>query len=361
MLYEQFKSGINIGGWLSQYDCVSAPPQNRMEMDTHLKHFITEENIAQIASWGLDHVRLPIDYRVLTETEESLTDCSTALFYVDRCTDWCEKYHLNLIIDLHHAQGNVYGQMDRPMPLLVQDSLQRKFIDLWKMLAKHFRNRRSPVLMFELLNEVSDGSGYLWNRLYRRAVEAIRQIDKERWILVGSSEQNSPFRLKELDLLDDDRVFYNFHFYDPQVFTHQRAHFSEEMTAFNRKIHYPDDISDFTEFLLNNRTYISKYSHTAMENQVSRQAMHVLLKDALDFVRYSGKQLYCGEFGVIDTADAADAAAWIRDAMEIFDRFHIGHAMWNYKELDFGLIDSKNEIKLSKRCQMLFGGNQSIY
>jgi hypothetical protein len=27
-----------------------------------------------------------------------------------------------------------------------------------------------------------------------------------------------------------------------------------------------------------------------------------LLKDAADFVRYSGHDLYCGEFGVISTA-----------------------------------------------------------
>lgn len=355
MLYEQFGNGINIGGWLAQYDCFNPSPKNREELEAHLQSFIKEENIAQIASWGLDHIRLPIDYRVLTETEESLIDCKTAFEYLDKCLDWCEKYHLNVILDLHHAEGNIYGMMDKPMPLLAEEGLRQKFIGIWEMLAEHFKKRKTPVLMFELLNEVSDGSGYLWNELYKATINAIRTIDKDRYILVGSNEQNSPFRLKELELLEDENVFYNFHFYDPQVFTHQQAHFSEEMTAFHRKIHYPDSISDFTEFLLENREYIPKYAHVAMEKEVSKDTMKILLKDALDFVRYSGKQLYCGEFGVINAADAADAAAWLLDVRQLLDENKIGHAIWNYKELDFGFVDLHNEIKQPDCQKAIFG------
>lgn len=155
--------------------------------------------------------------------------------------------------------------------------------------------------------------------------------------------------------MEDEKVFYNFHFYDPQVFTHQQAHFSPEMTAFNRKIHYPDDISDFTGFLLRNREYVPKYSHVSMEKEVSRETMMELLKDALDFVRYSGKELYCGEFGVIDVADTSDAAGWIRDVREVLDEYRIGHAVWNYKELDFGFVDMQDRVKLKERQRAVFG------
>ncbi len=355
MIYEQFRNGINIGGWLSQYDCLNPFPQNEKEMQKHLDSFIREENIAQIASWGLDHIRLPIDYRVIVKNEESLTDRDTALACMDRCIDWCEKYHLNVILDLHHAEGNIFGMMDRPMPLLTDKKLWQNFINIWRMLTEHFRDRTSPVLMFELLNEVSDGSGYLWNRLYQETVKAIHEIDRNRYILVGSNEQNSPFRLKELELMEDERVFYNFHFYDPQVFTHQQAHFSEEMVRYNRKIHYPGDISAFTDFLKENREYIPKYSHVAMEREVSSQTMRVLLKDALDFAVYSGKELYCGELGVIDVADASDASGWILDVQSILDEYRIGHAIWNYKEMDFGFIGLDNCIKSPERLEKVFG------
>ncbi|HOC34848.1 MAG TPA: glycosyl hydrolase family 5, partial [Ruminococcus flavefaciens] len=44
--------GINLGGWMSQCD------YSRERLD----NFIKENDIKQIAEWGFDHVRLPIDY-----------------------------------------------------------------------------------------------------------------------------------------------------------------------------------------------------------------------------------------------------------------------------------------------------------
>jgi len=46
-------------------------------------------------------------------------------------------------------------------------------------------------------------------------------------------------------LADDPFVCYNFHYFEPQVFTHQQAEFLEEMREFYREVGYPDDISDF--------------------------------------------------------------------------------------------------------------------
>ncbi|MGM9538055.1 MAG: glycoside hydrolase family 5 protein [Candidatus Onthomonas sp.] len=353
MIFEHFRNGINLGGWLSQYDCLSAPVRSRSEMAQHLETFLTEKNIAQIAGWGMDHVRLPVDYRVLEPEPDSLTDAETALACLDRCADWCERYHLNLIIDLHHAAGNVYGMMERPMPLLTEEAYQLRFLRIWEKLARHFAGRKRPILLFELLNEVSDGAGYLWNRLYRRTVSAIRAIDPERGILIGSNEQNSPFRLKELELLEDEHVYYNFHFYDPQVFTHQMAGFSEEMSAYNQSVTYPGDISGFTAFLMKNRQYLPKYVHVATEKRVSREDMARLLKDAFDFAKWSGRELYCGEFGVIINAGAGDAAGWLCDCMQLLEGAGIGHAIWNYKDLAFGFVDLDNQIVSEARLKQV--------
>ena len=60
-----FSSGINLGGWLSQYGDKS---------HEHFGNFITERDIAQIASWGLDHVRLPVDYPVIESDDAPGTD-----------------------------------------------------------------------------------------------------------------------------------------------------------------------------------------------------------------------------------------------------------------------------------------------
>lgn len=118
MLAACFKNGINLGGWLSQYDCLKVSPQTENEMYHHLSAYIMEEDIARIAGWGFDHVRLPLDYRLLDGRYGK-----EAFYCMDRCVEWCRRHHLNVVIDLHNAEGNVYGKMDSPMPLLTEDGL----------------------------------------------------------------------------------------------------------------------------------------------------------------------------------------------------------------------------------------------
>jgi aryl-phospho-beta-D-glucosidase BglC (GH1 family) len=57
--FEGYQRGINLGGWISQCNL-------RKE---HYDTFIVEDDIKRIASWGLDHIRVPLDYE-LVETEE---------------------------------------------------------------------------------------------------------------------------------------------------------------------------------------------------------------------------------------------------------------------------------------------------
>ena len=343
VLFEKFHKGINIGGWLSQYEFIAQQPLTTQNLKNHFDSFITEKDIKQIAGWGFDHVRLPVSGYLLFNPD-TLTLNKEPLSYIDQCISWCEKYHLNLVLDLHDLWGNVYGAMDKPMPLLTDSNLQKNFFCIWEQLTTHLKRETSVTVMFELLNEVSDASGYLWNKMYKEAIQRIRKIDASRPLLIGSNCQNSVAYLSQLDLYDDPNVFYNFHYYDPQVFTHQKAHFSEEMVEYNQTVTYPGDISGFVTYLKEHPEYHMKYSLVAEETRNDRQLMEKLLNNARNFVRYSGCQLYCGEFGVIDSAPASEAVKWMKDLISILDSLNIGHALWNYKYLDFGLLTLNGEI-----------------
>lgn len=63
-----FYRGINLGGWLSQCDY----------SEDRLNNFITESDFAKIASWGLDHVRIPIDYNILENEDGSFKESGFA-------------------------------------------------------------------------------------------------------------------------------------------------------------------------------------------------------------------------------------------------------------------------------------------
>ena len=78
--FEGFEHGINLGGWLSQCD------YSKERYDK----FITEEDIRTIASWGLDHIRLPIDYN-LVETEDG-SYIEEGFAYIDKAVEYLEKY-----------------------------------------------------------------------------------------------------------------------------------------------------------------------------------------------------------------------------------------------------------------------------
>ena len=84
-----FQAGVNLGGWISQYD--------RYDHE-HFKTFITQADIQRIASWGMDHVRLPFDYPVLEDDDTPFQYKESGWGYLDSCLEWCEAAGLNLIL-----------------------------------------------------------------------------------------------------------------------------------------------------------------------------------------------------------------------------------------------------------------------
>lgn len=347
MLFKEFRKGINIGGWLSQYDCLPKPPKTQWELEKHFNTFITKQDLERIAKWGFDHVRLPVSGYLLYDKDCKLLN-ELPVSLIDQCISWCEDCHLNMVLDLHDLWGNVYGAMDTPMPLLTDPALRNNFFSIWELLAEHLKGNHKINIMFELLNEVSDASEYLWNDLWQEAVRRIRWTDAKRWILVGSNGQNSVSYLHQMALLDDPYVFYNFHFYDPQAFTHQKAHFSEEMREFHQTVTYPGDLSAFREYLKQHPKFQSKHALIFNETVNDKNLMERLLADTETFAASCRSGLYCGEFGVMNTAPMQDAVRWIRDLVHMLEQRKIGHAMWNYKSLDFGLLDQNGLIVSEK-------------
>ena len=71
-----FKHGVNLGGWLSQ--CVHTKE--------HYDTFITEDDIKVIKSWGLDHVRVPVDYDLVQNLDGSFKEDGFA--YIQKAIDY---------------------------------------------------------------------------------------------------------------------------------------------------------------------------------------------------------------------------------------------------------------------------------
>ena len=333
-----FNKGINVGGWMSQYDDLTD------NLSAHLKTFFTKDDVARIASWGADHIRLPFESSAL---------CEETWDYMNQCISWCKEYGLGVLLDLHYLAGMSCDPLLPENPLFLPENQQR-FVAVWDEVSRRLAHH-GPELRYELLNEVTDGTGYGWNAMYPLGVEAIRAREKERIIYVGSNRMNDVNHLVELRRLDDPNLVYNFHFYDPHAFTHQMAPFDQDMRRFNHAYDYP---CFFGEELYN---YVKEHpeynarcpgvllSHNDRDDMVRR------LRPASEFIRCTGKPLYCGEFGVISVADEHAAAKWITDLVSVLREMNIGYAYWCYKVRDFGIVDIDGKVVKPELPKVLFG------
>ena len=323
-----FQHGVNLGGWLSQ--CVATT-------DEHFNTFITEADIGRIAAMGLDHVRLPVDYNWIEDEEGAPIE--SGLGHIDDCVRWCEAHGLNLLLDLHKAFGYTFDPLDvdADREIFFHDAaLQARFIALWRRLARRYGGRAA----FDLLNEVISADVVdEWNDIVDRTVAAIREISPETWIVVGGVRYNNVKSVPLLRPPKDARVVYNFHCYEPMIFTHQRAYWVEGMPS-DLHVDYPDDLARYQA--LSEQLSFDLAGAIAGEkvDGLGPQFFEALFAPAVRAAEANGAPLYCGEYGVIDQAPAEDAVRWHADIREAFERHGIGRALWNYKNKDFGLVDA---------------------
>jgi aryl-phospho-beta-D-glucosidase BglC (GH1 family) len=318
--------GINLGGFLSQCE----------HSKEHYDTFITEKDIETIASWGFDHVRLPIDYEVF-ETDEGEVK-PEGYEKVKEVVEWCANANINIVLDLHKAYGYDFNDAgdDVKNNLFSNENLKLRFLNLWDSISRAFKDFDNVV--FELLNEVvEEQNADAWNDLIKRTVAVIRINAPEKYIIYGGIQWNSAKTLKLLEKPADDKIIFTFHFYEPLLFTHQKAYWVKTMDP-TWEVNYPNTKEHYEE----RSKIIGDQGNAVSESSLDYIGMdfiEALVMDAINAAKDAGVKLYCGEFGVIDRAPIKDTLNWFNDVNEVFKKNDIHYAIWNYKSKDFGLVD----------------------
>lgn len=329
-IFEGYQKGINLGGWLSQLVGND---------DAHFNGFITESDIARIASFGCDHVRLPVDCdTVFADMGETILP---RIDYIDQCIDWCGKHGLNLIIDLHKTFGYMFSTNDRDFgaTFFHDEGLQAAFLRIWTVFAQRY-GKYADRVAFELLNEVDlPNVVNEWNGIIRKAIQTIRPIAPDTWILVGGVRYNAVTSVPTLDLPYDDKIVYNFHCYEPLVFTHQRAYWVNHMPR-DFHIAYPLPVGDYIKAGEELGMWQAGEAKPGDEQLIGPEYFENMFKVAIDCAEERNAPLYCGEYGVIDLAPTADTLRWLTDINAAFVKHGIGRALWTYKVHNFGLVDA---------------------
>jgi len=303
---------------------------------------VQEKDVAQVASWGMDHVRLPFDYPILLDDSDLYKFSEEGFSYIDNCVRWCQKHGLSIILDLHHAPG--YRFQDAGHNKLLQDEGYKKaFVNLWATIAKRYASEREYVL-FELLNEVVEQPPDPWNALCARTIQAIHAVTPKRVVILGGVQWNSIFELKNIAVLPDPYVEYTFHFYETNLFTHQFAEWADGCADYATEVKYPGGTFPGLKEFLDARPELDYLFRRMVGKTYDKKQVYEDLQPALDFIQSSGGHIpYCGEFGVYGMADAASRNNWLRDVISFFCQHKIGRALWTYRGEEFGLVNMRGE------------------
>ncbi|MBQ3384959.1 MAG: cellulase family glycosylhydrolase [Erysipelotrichaceae bacterium] len=340
-VFEGYTRGINLGGWLSQCDNTEQTYDN----------FIKEEDIKRISEWGLDHIRIPVDYNLVEDEQGNYRE--KGFEYIDKGVSWAIKYGMNAVLDLHKTFGFSFDFGEKEEGFFENVSYQERFYKLWEQFAMRF-GKYKDHLAFELLNEVTDKEYCdAWNRISTECIERIRKICPDIKILIGGYYNNSIEALKDLCWPHDENVVYNFHCYEPLIFTHQGAYWIPTMDLDFRigaDLTY-GDIKKWAEKLLDGRYVgIEGFDPAA---QLSSEYFSRLFQEAVEVAEERNVRLYCGEYGVVDRVDTADIVRWYQMIHQTFEKYGIGRAAWNYRGKDFGFVDEHMSDVLDEVIKLL--------
>ena len=324
-----FKRGTNISHWLSQSN--SRGEQRR--------NFFTEKDVQYLAGLGFDHIRIPVDEEQLWK-EDGQKDAE-AFSLLKNALDWCRNYKLDVIVDLHILRSHHFNQ--KLKPLWTEPAAQERFVQCWRDLSSELKNYPVGDVAYELMNEPVADDPEDWNRLVKKLVTVIRQLEPERIIVIGSNRWQSANTFDRLHVPENDKhLILSFHMYEPFLLTHHTASWTS-IKDYKGPVNYPGVI-------------VKEEDLKGLPDSLKNQLLRNKLTYNIDSIRHHFKKpiavrkkynlpLYCGEWGCLNTVPEAARLEWYSDMKKVLEENNIGWATWDYKG-GFGIINrNKQEEK----------------
>lgn len=324
------RHGINASEWFAQ---VWDPKGYTRE---HLEQHTTSNDLLLIRQMGFDHVRLSVNPSPMFTRGQADFIPAAYLGYLDAAVKMVLAQGLSVILDIH-------PESEFKQKLAGDDGFVEQFADFWRSLASHYSTWDPDRVFFEVLNEPEFKDRYRWYGVQARLVAAIRGGAPRHTIVVAGANWSDDDDMLAMEPLQDSNLIYNFHFYDPHIFTHQGATWGVNFWHFERGLPYPssrDSAAKVAALVPDpmNQLYVLRYG---LENWNAAR-----IDAEIAMVAEWGKRrhvpLTCNEFGVYRAfSDPQDRARWISDVRSTLERYGIGWAMWDYSG-GFGVVTKTN-------------------
>ncbi len=286
-----------------------------------------------ISKSGFKTVRLPVafdlflqpnSYNVQPELLSKLKEIYTV----------CAENKLNLIITYHYGKlnnDNTYSETER-------------ISWIWKQMQRYFAGLGYNDLLFELYNEPTANNSK-WKETITSIIDYLRYEDKNRIYIVGGVNYNSLDELKAMGKLPDDKLLYTFHFYEPFLFTHQGADWTNNKTNV-RNLPYPYKKSKMPKEAFDQSTGHLNADFTNYPQEATNAFIVQRLVSIAQFCQQNNMPLICTETGVINLAGKKSRKHYLSDITDDMYQLNIQTVLWDY--------DQKFSIKRNEKKVLHF-------
>lgn len=224
--------GVNLGGWLmwegwiwnggfTQQKTIFNAIENKLGTtaaeafrDSVYWNYISEEDIAQIADECFNVVRIPINHELLEEDLQPYVYKPEGWRVLDSVLEWCERYNVYAILDMHSAPGGQSWLFTADPDFLIYlwngNINKNRTIELWKAIADRYKDR-GIIAGYDILNEPDPSDDSLMINLYQEIIDSIRTVDNNHMIILEGSNYAADF--SSFTSLLDQNMMYEFHLY----------------------------------------------------------------------------------------------------------------------------------------------------
>jgi endoglucanase len=297
-----YKRNATLGRGINFGNALEAPNEGEWGLT------IKESYIQAVADAGFNSVRLPICWSAHTSYTAPYVIDATFLNRVDTLIGWCTRRNLAVIITIHHF-NDLYNYPDN-------QTYKNIFAAIWQQLSSHYRNYNHEKLFFEILNEPHNNlTADKWNAMLPSILQLIRNIDKERTLIIDVPDYGYHGSLSNLVIPDSEtNAIVSVRYYLPYDFTHQGAHWAE-----------------------GSRQWLGT---TWTATQAQKNTVESDMQQIQNWSKMHKRPVTIGEFGAIINADAASRLIWTDYVTRSFEARKFS---WSY--FDFGILFKAYDIE----------------
>lgn len=324
------RHGINTSHWFAQvYDPIGYKKD-------HFQMWTTDSDIALIKSMGFDHIRVSVNPQPMFVHNHADEIPAEYLGYLDDAVKMILDHDLAVVIDIH-PESDFKAQLSH-------DEFVEQFSDFWRALARHYEKLDPDRVFFEILNEPEMQDRYRWYGVQAKLASAIREGAPQNTIIVAGAQWSNDDQLLFTEPLRDPNIIYNFHFYEPHIFTHQGATWGVNYWHFLKGVPYPSSPESVEQAAALepdavNRLAVVRYGL----DHWNAQRIDAEISQVAAWAHKRGVPVVCNEFGVYrKNADPKDRAAWISDVRTSLEKHRMGWTMWDYQG-SFGVVTKQDK------------------